>query len=123
MCSHQCRKETPLTFLEGLHEISSIHEIIYLVYICIVRLPWWLSGKETAYQYRRCKRLRFDPWVGKIPWRRKWQPTPVFLPGISHGQKSLAGYSPRGRRRVRHNLATKQQQHALLIRIKPNFSE
>ena len=36
----------------------------------------------------------FDPWVGKIPWRRKWQPTPVFLPGKSHGQRSLAGYSP-----------------------------
>ena len=38
----------------------------------------------------------FDPWVGKIPWRRKWQPTPVFLPGKSHGQKSLASYSPQG---------------------------
>ena len=40
----------------------------------------------------------FDPWVGKIPWRRKWQRTPVFLPGKSHGQMSLAGYSPWGRR-------------------------
>ena len=40
----------------------------------------------------------FDPWVGKIPWRRAWQPTPVFLPGESHGQRSLAGYSPWGRR-------------------------
>ena len=38
----------------------------------------------------------FDPWVGKIPWGRKWQPTPVFLPGESHGQRSLAGYSPKG---------------------------
>ena len=37
----------------------------------------------------------FDPWVRKIPWRRKWQSTPVFLPGESHGQRSLAGYSPR----------------------------
>ena len=36
----------------------------------------------------------FDPWVGKIPWRRAWQPTPVFLPGESHGQRSLVGYSP-----------------------------
>ena len=41
--------------------------------------------------YRRC---RFDPWVGKIPWRRKWHPTPVFLPGKSHGQRNLVGYSP-----------------------------
>jgi len=40
----------------------------------------------------------FDPWVGKIPWRRKWQPTPVFVPGESHGQRSLVGYSPRGRK-------------------------
>ena len=39
---------------------------------------------------------RFDPWVGKIPWRRKWQPTPVFLPGKPHGWRSLAGYSPWG---------------------------
>ena len=40
----------------------------------------------------------FDPWVGKIPWRRKWQPTPVFLPGESHGWRSLVGYSPWGRK-------------------------
>ena len=43
---------------------------------------------------------RLDPWVGKIPWRREWQPTPVFSPGESHGQRSLAGYSPRGSQRV-----------------------
>ena len=42
-------------------------------------LPWWLSGKESACQCRRCRRHGFDPWVEKIPWRRKWQPTPVFL--------------------------------------------
>ena len=42
----------------------------------------------------QCKRPRFDPWVGKILWRRKWQPTPVFLPGKSHEQGGLQGYSP-----------------------------
>ena len=42
---------------------------------------------------------RFDPWVGKIPWRRILQPTPVFLPGESHGQRSLVGYSPWGLKR------------------------
>ena len=42
----------------------------------------------------------FDPWVGKIPWRRKWQPTPVFLPGEPQGQRSLAGYSPQGRKEL-----------------------
>ena len=48
----------------------------------------------------------FNPWVGKIPWRRKWQPTPVFLPGKVHGQRSLVGYSPWGHKRVRHDLTT-----------------
>ena len=42
--------------------------------------------------------LKVNPWVGKILWRRKWQPTPVFLPGESHGQRSLVGYSPQGHR-------------------------
>ena len=42
----------------------------------------------------QCRRPVFDPWVGKIPWRREWLPTPVFLPGESHRQKRLAGYSP-----------------------------
>ena len=45
---------------------------------------------------RRHKRHWFDPWVRKIPWRRKWQPTPLFLPGEFHGQRSLVGYSPWG---------------------------
>ena len=52
------------------------------------------SGKEPACQWRRLERHGFDSWVGKIPWRRKWQPTPVFLPGETHGERSLAGYSP-----------------------------
>ena len=42
----------------------------------------------------------FDPWVGKIPWRRKWQPTPVLLPGESHGRRNLMGYSPQGRKEL-----------------------
>ena len=54
------------------------------------------SGKELTCQYRRPKRRSFDPWVGKIPWRRAWQPTPVFLPGESHGQRRLVGYSSQG---------------------------
>ena len=44
-------------------------------------LSTWCSGKESTYQYRRHQRCRFDPWVGKISWRRKWLPTPIFLPG------------------------------------------
>ena len=53
-----------------------------------------LVVKNLSANAVRCKRLRFDPWVGKIPWRRKWQLTPVFLPGESHGQRSLVGYGP-----------------------------
>ena len=56
----------------------------------------WCSGKESACQSRRQRRGRFDPWVGKISWRRKWLPIPVCLPGKSHGQRSLASYSPWG---------------------------
>ena len=67
-------------------------------------LPWWLSGKESTCQCRRCW---FDLWVRKIPWRRKWQPTPVFLPGRPHGHRSLAGYSPWGQKES--DTATKQQ--------------
>ena len=48
----------------------------------------------------------FEPWVRNIPWKRKWQPTPVFLPGKPRGQRSLACYSPWGPKRVRHDLAT-----------------
>ena len=62
------------------------------------------SGKESACQYRRCKRCRFNSWVGKIPWSRKWQPTPVFLLKKFHGQKSLTGYGPWESQRVRHNM-------------------
>ena len=57
-------------------------------------LPRWLSGKEFTRQGSGHRRLRFHPWIGKIPWRRKWQRTPVFLPKICHGQRSLAGYNP-----------------------------
>ena len=56
-------------------------------------LPWWLCGKESACQ---CRRPRFNPWSGKISWSRKWQPTPVFLPGKFYGHRSLVGYSPWG---------------------------
>ena len=73
---------------------------------CNCGLPWCLTGKESACQCRRC---RFDPWSRKIPWRRKWQLTSVFMPGKSYRQRSLAGYRPWGCKRIQHNLATKQQ--------------
>ena len=55
-------------------------------------IPGGASRKAAACQSRRCKRCKFNPWVGKILWRKKWQPTPVFLSGRPHGQKSLGGY-------------------------------
>ena len=58
--------------------------------------PGGTSGKEPACQRRRRKRRGFHSWVGKMPWRRARQPTPVSLPGESHGERSLAGYSPWG---------------------------
>ena len=62
----------------------------------VLGFPRWLSGKESTYQCRRHKRSGFDSWVRKIPWRRAWQPTPVFLPGKFHGLRSLMGYIVHG---------------------------
>ena len=73
-------------------------------------LPWWLNGKESACQ---CRRQGLDSWVGKIPWRRKRQPTAVFLPEKSQEQRNLMGFSSWGCKRVEHDLATKQQQWIL----------
>ena len=56
--------------------------------------PGGASVKESTCQYRRRKRCGFDPWVGKIPGSRERQPIPVFMPGESHGQRKLVGYSP-----------------------------
>ena len=53
-------------------------------------LPTWLVSKESACQ---CRKHRFNSWARKLPWKRKWQPTPVFLSGKSHGQRSLTGYN------------------------------
>ena len=65
-------------------------------HICAGGFPGGANTKGSA-----CNAGRFNPWIGKIPWRRKRQPTPVFLPGESHGQRSLAGYSPRSQSRTR----------------------
>ena len=74
---------------------GELHWLIWAHLSACLGLPRWHSGRESACQCRRCKRCGFDPWVGKIPWRRKWQLTAV-LPGKFHGQRNLAGYSPWG---------------------------
>ena len=63
----------------------------------------WFLVRELRYhmlQGLQCRRPGFDPWVRKIPWRRKWQSTPAFLPGEAHGQRSLAGYHPWGHKQL-----------------------
>ena len=67
---------------------------------CQLGFPGGASGKEPACQCRRHKTFRFDLWVRKIPWRRAWQPSSVFLPGESHGQRSLVGYGPQGHKEL-----------------------
>ena len=110
--------------MQTLHLIDSNKSISFICAQTIIscfnqmynvsrQLPWWLSGKESACQSRR---HWFSPWVGKIPWRGKWQPTPVVLPGKCHGQSSLVGYGPWGHRRVGCNLAIKQQKKTIYYR-------
>ena len=67
----------------------------FLTLYLTLGFPGVSDGEESRLQ---CGRPGFDPWVGKIPWRRECQPTLVFLPGESYGQKSLAGYNPWGRK-------------------------
>ena len=87
---------------------------ILLFSILFSGLSLWFSGKESTCQ---CRRYGFDSCIGKISWRRKWQPTPVVLPGKSHGQRSLAGYSLWSHKRVGHSLETKQQQSYFQISL------
>ena len=60
----------------------------------------WCRDNESVFFVRCIFRAGFYPWVRKIPWRRKWQPTPAFLPGEFHGQRSLVGYSPWGHKKL-----------------------
>ena len=73
-------------------------------------LPRWLNGKESAYSAREAGDVSLITGPGRFLWRRKWQSTPVFSPGKFHGQRSLAGYSPWGCKRVGYDLVTKQWQ-------------
>ena len=86
-----------------LHGVAKSRTQLEQLSIYTWDFPGGASGKEPACQSRRCKRHGFDPWVKKIPWKRAEQPTPVFLLGKSHGQRSLAGCSPVGLQRVEHD--------------------
>ena len=95
---------------EHTHNVS-MQECILFFFFFFLKL-YGTSGKEPTCQCRRLKRYGSDPWVRKIPWRRKWQPTPVFLPGKFRGQRSLVGYSPWGRK---EQDTTKTTQHVCTI--------
>ena len=90
--------------LENFASISSFsfhHNAIKLVWLLSPfnqgrELPGWHSGKKKKKSACQHRRQGFGPWVRRIPWRKKWKPTPVFFPGETHGQRRLAGYSPRG---------------------------
>ena len=71
-------------------------------------------GKESSCHCRRHKRRGFNPWVGNIPWRRIWQPTPVFLPGEPHGQRSLVSYNSLGHKESDTTVAT---EHACTLTV------
>ena len=86
-------------------------------------LPRWLSGEIFAWQCGRWGSCKFEPWIGQIPWRRKWQPTPVFLPGKFHGQRNLVGSSPWGHR-VQHDWAAEQLcTHTYIYTQKSEFTK
>ena len=74
------------------HAFTHIHMCLCNLNSSKLVVPRCLSCKKFASYYKRCRRHGFDPWVGKIPWRRKRQPTPEFVPGKSHGQRTLAGH-------------------------------
>ena len=84
-----------------------------MLLLCISSL-WWLSGKESSCQ---CRRHGFDSCVGKTPYRRKWQPTPIFLPGDFLWTEETGGLPSMESQRVGYDLMTKQQQHKLVISI------
>ena len=80
----------------------------------IIGLLWWISGKESACQ---CRRHRFDPWVRKIPWRRKWQPTPVSFAWEIPWTEDSGGLQSMGLKRVGHDLVTEHQQQFSLSTV------
>ena len=82
----------PLT-QKHINMVFCLVRVRSIISMTLEGLHWWLRHLRICLQ---CRRPRFDSWVGKILWSRKWQPTPVFFRGESHGQRSLVGYSPWG---------------------------
>ena len=105
LCTQQKKKNHKRLCSQGYSSIWLVVIKVFFVFVFFLNsicytsfggFPGGTSDKESACQCQRRKRRGLDCWVGKTPWRRGWLPTPVFSPGKSHGQKSLAHYSPWG---------------------------
>ena len=99
-------------------EVTVLTHIFQPVLSCVFASLFYyhrtqMSGGSVV--KNQCRSHEFNPWVGKIPGRRKWQPTLVLLPRKPHGQRSLMGYTPWGCKKAGHDLATQQQQHTDII--------
>ena len=105
-----------LMMKQAMH-IGSIWEISVPYPQLCCGFPGGLAVKNLPVNVRNAG---FDPWVLKIPWRRKWQPTPDFLPGIFHGQRNC-GLQSMGLERIGHNLATRKQQQNYSEKKKKSF--
>ena len=86
------------------NHIGSFVTVFYYLYLKNTGVPWWLRRWRIRLQ---CGRPGFNPWVGKIPWKRTWQPTPVFLPGESPWTEEPGRLQSMGSQRVGHNWETK----------------
>ena len=115
------RKEPSMSFQIYMYVYVNIYMYVCkYMYICVcvcvyiyppIHSNWGFHGSSEV---KTLPGHRFNPWIEKIPWRIKSQPTLAFLPGKSRGQRSLVGYSPGHCRRVKHNLATKERSQQLL---------
>ena len=85
-----------ILWLAWMMDICPHFLVLWPLWYPKVQFPGGTSGKEPAWKCRERKRCGFYPWVEENPWRRSWQPTPVFLPGESHGERTLVGCSPNG---------------------------
>ena len=102
---------------QELPEIAEYTHTHTHTHIYVSGFPGVTGGEEPSCQCRTCKRWRFNPWVRKIPWRRAWQLTAVFLPGESHGQRSL-GIRPIELKRVGHDWSDSAHMHKCIISLK-----
>ena len=136
-CPIDIQYETQLNLKSSRNQKKKQRELIcnifYLTYYSkyyfniyfTLGFPGSSSGKEPACQCRRHKGSRFDPWVGNMPWRRKWQPTPVSSPGESHGWRSLESRSRRGRTASDTTEVTQHvhtQSTEKLLRYRPKYA-